>query len=160
MTTTSAKGAFLRALVAGALAGGVPWLVITAPLAAAGLVEGEIAGALFVIALPVILAGIIVLANMVVIGLPVTRLLAANGRECPRVYALAGAGFGLVIPPAFLLVFESSSFAWHSDLLILGANGLFAGAVTAFVWGKHRRQLHRHAAAIDTTPNPVHDLLF
>ena len=152
--------AFLRALVAGALIGGAPWLVVTAPLGASAIAGGDILGGLFALALPILVAGFVTLACMLVIGLPLTALLASKGRECPRIYAFCGGIFGFLVPATALLLLNLGTFEWHRDFVLLTLGGTIAGAATAFVWGKHRKRLRDQRRLAATATNPIHDLLF
>lgn len=136
-------GRFFGAVGAGTLAGTLPWVVF-APLVG-----------LFAF-LPVAAAACV---GMFVIGLPVTKLLAANSRECPRTYGAIGATSGLILPPLFIAFASGPATMLDGFSLLLAANGALTGGVTAYRWGIHRKRLRDHAAEQGHTPNPIYDLL-
>lgn len=151
--------AFFRALGAGTLIGGVPWLIVTVPFGLGFFAYGEIGGGVTVIAMPLVVAGVVTLLAMTVFGLPLTAFLAEHGEECPRRYELAGAVSGFCIPLTVLIATSDISVLAQGFAYLFAANGALAGFAAAASWGRYRQRRATPAAEVDT-PNPIHDLLF
>ena len=104
-----------------------------------------------------VFVGIFALGGMLMIGLPLTVLLRAIGKENAAIYAALGFIAG------FLIIAIISDFPRHSnreDLLFFAA-GTIAGLAAAFRWGRWRQQ---RWAALAQPPskkrtNPIHDLI-
>ncbi len=152
------KRALLRAVSAGTAVAGAPWLLITTPAAISVLAPGNIATGVFVLVTPILVAGALVLTGMLVIGLPLTAVLSKAGKECRWVFGLLGAIIGFLLPAAVAIAFDDSSEAWI-PAIALAFNGMFAGAATGFVWGKHRKRIRDEAQNPDPT-NPIHELIY
>lgn len=150
-------GAFLRATVLGAVAGGGPYMVFTVPIGG-GFLAGTDLGLFVLMSLyPVLIATAVTLVAALVFGLPLTTVLRRSGEESARLYALLGLLLGFLIPLALLL------FATWEPALFLAPGGLIAGGVTGFVWGRWREccQQNRQAETAEPGhPNRIHDLLF
>ena len=77
---------FGRAILAGTLAGGGPFLVLSIPMGVLQIIDGDVLTGLTTAAFPVGIAGGLVLASALLLGLPLTAILRATGRECPKTY--------------------------------------------------------------------------
>ncbi len=128
--------AFVRAVLAGSLAGaGLP-LVLTVLIAVASLPDGGIHGpgsieqTLWLAILPLLIAFPVVFVASVVVGLPVALLLGRTGRQSMTAYCLIGGGAGFVIPLIALLFVGAPAGYWIALL------GLLGGTVTGYVWSR------------------------
>lgn len=109
-----------------------------------------------------IAAGLLTLAGMLVIGLPVSALLRAAKAEHRFLYAAIGAIAGVA---ATVMLFRmplrfDEEFFWFSSI------GGFAGFATALRWGRWREALARYRQRpTEAAPqrakrsNPIHDLI-
>jgi|GEM_PF-1458297 len=146
--------AFLRALLAGTLAGGLPMLVFSLPLASAAL-EGGLETWAFAL-MPIWITAIITLAAMLIIGLSLTAVLHRFSRECWHTYTACGVIFGAAIPFLTLLIMDGS---WESGLFF-AAPGALAGTACGFVWGRWRRAVAAAKTPSDHPTNPYHDMIY
>jgi len=163
MTIDGQTNAFLRAWAAGTLAGGGPVMLMTVPMGVWSIAGGHVFSGLFLAVLPLLIAGAATLTAMVVIGLPITALLHSKKKECPRIYGLAGAIFGFIIPPIVLVTFENADEVFSTASAIFCIFGALAGTVTAVIWGRFRKEMNSTTnpyAAEEAQPNPIHDLIY
>ena len=147
---------FLRAVLIGGLAGGVPYLVFTLPLGAFWLADGNLVSAVIAGLLPLWFTTGATLIAALVIGLPLTALLHRAELECRWRYGLAGLVFGFAIPFATILAVDNS---WEAALF-LAVPGTIAGAVTGYLWGRARTRPATAGNSEIHTPNPIHDLIY
>ncbi|MDP3905711.1 hypothetical protein [Novosphingobium sp.] len=134
--------AFAKAVLTGAFAAAVPFLLLTVPLGLMLLFDfGDPMGGLnglLIAAAPLIVTLPIVLGASILIGLPLTYLLRRSGREQGHHYVAAGAFFGGALPSALsLMAGEAASVA----SLYLALPGALGGALTGWSWGRHRDTL-------------------
>ncbi|KLI64909.1 hypothetical protein [Aurantiacibacter marinus] len=152
--------ALLRAVAAGTLVGGGPFTVVTILVALDLGPSNDVLSRLTLAFAPIVIAVPLVLAGMLMIGLPTTRILRARRAERLKAYlavgALGGVLFGLIAT-----AFYGDSVGWEA-LGIFGAAGLVAGLTASFVWARHRMRLLSDANTPQPEPrtNPIHDLLF
>jgi hypothetical protein len=128
---------FLKAVAAGTIAGGGPYLLFTVPVAIADAFEPmtgklNIAGDLYLAALPVLVALPLVLFGSIVIGIPTAMILRRNNWEDLRHYVLIGATTGFLIPVAGLIV---AGAEW-GPMVGFGAYGAFSGGITGLTWSR------------------------
>lgn len=125
---------FSKAVAAGTVAGGGPYLFVTVPLAVGELLAGEldISRSLYLATLPLIVALVLVLSGSVIVGIPTAIILSRRHWETLGRYVLIGATAGVLIPFVGLLLMGGE---WDSALA-MGILGAFSGSVTAFVWAK------------------------
>lgn len=129
----SGPRALIKAVLCGGFAAGAPALLFSVPFGLALIADGSFFDGLYVLCLPLIMAGLIVLTASLLIGLPLTAMLAALGKERGEYYLVAGFLFGSA-PFVFwmLMPFDRGSLGL---LAFLGGLG---GAVTGWHWGRHR----------------------
>lgn len=139
MLTGAAKShvlAFFKAVATGSLAAASPGLLFTVPL---GLLmvfkDGQLSGLSLVLA-PLIVAVPSVFAASLLLGLPLTAVLARIGKERGEHYVVAGLVFGTL--PFLGWMFLSDEANSIAALAVLGA---FGGGATGWVWGRHREGL-------------------
>ncbi|PXA91020.1 hypothetical protein DMC18_13950 [Caulobacter sp. D5] len=120
---------FVKAVLAGALAGAMIPLCVTLPLAVAALfAPGAPAEAVLLGVLPLLASLAVVLPASLVIGLPVCWLLRRRGAESAQAYLCWGGGFGLLLPLALVIAKGAS------EAILLCGPGVIAGAATGYVW--------------------------
>ena len=128
--------ALLKAVLWGGFAGAAPFLLFTVPfgmnLFAARQTDIGLFTAIWGMLFPLVVAWLGTLIGAIVVGLPVTRLLASSGLERGRFYILAGL-IGGSLP--FLLAGLSPDTVW---LMAFSIPGGLAGAVAGWHWGRHR----------------------
>lgn len=139
---TGSIKAFARAVWLGALTGGGPFLLLTVPLAIATFSQDRWSDTLFVAPLPVLIAGAVVLAAMVLFGLPLTAWLTRQYSETVQAYATFGISLGIAIPFVVFTAMESVGAG-----MFFAVPGAFAGFVAARSWGRWREQVCEAAAA-------------
>lgn len=133
--------AFARTVGWGALAGAAPYMgLLTIPMALFTAADGNIFGAAYLMVVPLIVSGPIVLGSAIVFGLPLTAVLSRGRHESEKGYALLGLGLGAVIPAAVLLALGDGL---GGALLFVAIPGAFAGFVTGSKWGRWREALDR-----------------
>ena len=146
--------AFTRAWALGTFAAAAPAaLLFVPPFLVALLGNGGFdPQGLTLLVIPLLVSGSVTLVGMVVIGLPLTKILARRGSECPMTYAACGAGAGAILPLAVCLALGS----WEAGFFF-AVFGMLAGFTTALSWGRWRMAL-RH----NPTPreNPFHDMIY
>lgn len=128
--------AFLLAVVAGSLAAAAPALLITVPLGLMMVFDDGHLNGLAIMFAPFVISFPCVLIASLLIGLPLTTVLAWMGRERVEFYVIAGLIIGPV--PFLVLMFQADG---SSDLAFAAACGAIGGAVTGWVWGRHRDEL-------------------
>ncbi len=127
-----------RSLTKSVLAGGAAAASV-AVVMAAGMTASSVEGWNDAAQLARLLAGLaaisfaIVLAGVLLIGLPTTFVLRRLGKESEGAYVTAGAAFGFAVPIAALLFGNADGGYW---LAILGAA---AGGVAGRVWWRTYR---------------------
>lgn len=131
----SAAQAFLKAVACGTLAGAAPMLLVTVPLAVAGLVSdggfkdgGFVVDSLYLATLPIMVSFVIVFISSVVVGIPAALMLRRLQLESKAIYTFAGGLAGLLIALPF-------TYWGTPDWMCLLA--FFSGAVTALVWWRN-----------------------
>lgn len=136
---------FARAVWWGSIAGAAPYTILfMLPLGIAMAGDGEPLGMLLMIAYPLVISAVIVLAAALLIGLPLTAILSQSVRERQVHYALAGLGAGAAIPALIILAVDGGSY---EPVLFFAVPGMVAGTVTGLVWGKWREALVDDAAS-------------
>ena len=128
---------FSKAVAAGTVAGGAPYLFLTVPLAVGDLIQpltgqGDFGGSLYLAVLPLLIALALVLFGCVIIGVPTVMLLRRHNREGLLPYLLAGVSAGFLIP---IVGVVAAGGEW-AGAFALAALGAFSGGVTAFVWSR------------------------
>ena len=91
---------------------------------------------LYLLVLPTLVALCVVVPSAVLIGLPVTAILARMNRETPETYAQIGSIAGVGVVVGLLWWMDAESGWW------IVALGLFSGGVTGWVWGQSRAGLN------------------
>lgn len=130
---------FLRAVLAGVLAGASPPMLATGGIALSvlpgALERGEQVLPLLVLAVfPLVYAIPLVLVGSIIIGLPVAVILRKRNSESAAAYVAAGAVGGFVVPLTILLSLHAPSGSYW--LCFLGA---FSGGVTGATWWTARK---------------------
>jgi hypothetical protein len=128
--------ALLRAWFWGSVTGGALFLLLTVPLAIMSIGQTSVATTLLVALMPILVAGAVTGPAIVLLGLPLTVLLAHLGRESPGLYLAAGFGLGLALPIG--IVFSMGGDGSGAWLSIFGA---VAGTVAAGIWGSWRQRV-------------------
>ena len=128
---------FIKAVLVGSLAGGSPFLLFTIPLALTFVFEPDfggvgIVGSVWFAVAPAVIAMLFVLPASLLIGLPLTAILARNEQESVTAYAFAGGASGTLIILAILALTDSMAASWACLI------GTFSGAVTGHVWAISR----------------------
>ncbi|TIX49437.1 hypothetical protein [Alteraurantiacibacter aquimixticola] len=133
------------AVLWGTSAGGAPFLLITIPVFWSGLEHSgvEMIWAAF---LPLVYAGLLVLAAAIAIGLPLTALLGEAGMESPVNYMIAGALFGFLIPATLLAALVGEGAVG----LLFGIPGTLAGTATAFRWSMWRTKVQSQDCGLES----------
>lgn len=128
--------ALLKTVLWGGFAGAAPFLLFTVPFGISMFVEDKTEighfTAFWGMVMPLAFAWTGTLVGTLVIGLPLTALLARSGRERGRFYILAGLVAGSL--PFLLAGFFPDSIG----LMMLSVPGGLAGAVAGWHWGRHR----------------------
>lgn len=131
--------AFASAVGWGAFAGAAPYFVLTVPM---GLVVlfGDNLGpnrlvGLYFMVLPLLISLPIVMVASMVLGLPLTAFLSRLGKETGQTYVVCGFLFGAI--PFIVLILSIGEFGAG----IFAFSGGLGGAVTGWVWGRHRDHL-------------------
>ena len=130
-----ASFAFVRAVSWGSLAGGGPFVAITLPGALAAP-EWSLEAA-WLLAMPIVIAAVVVTLAATLIGLPLTAWLAHCNDEDRMTYVIAGLGFGALLPMALGLALFGN---WGMGAF-LALPGVFAGTVTGASWGRWRERI-------------------
>ena len=135
--------AFLNAVLWGTVSGAIPGLLFSSVGLLIFIGDQNWSG-LYLFFAPIILAGPVVFAANLLVGLPLTALLVHLGQERGRYYVLAGFLAGASPTPlGFLLPDSLLGFA------LLGVSGALGGAVSGWVWGRHRDDLNLARSAAD-----------
>ncbi len=92
---------------------------------------------------PLGIAFVVVTVASVIVGLPLTAVLARWRAESVGAYSLWGGGTGFLLP-SILLVLEGSQHTLNNPLALFGA---LSGCVTGWVWGKSRMARHSDPGA-------------
>ncbi|MFN3516626.1 MAG: hypothetical protein ACK4YM_05640 [Novosphingobium sp.] len=128
--------AIAKSVLWGGFAGAAPFLLFSVPFGLSLFVERKIEIGHFTVfwgmVFPLVAAWLGTLIGALVIGLPVTMLLASSGLERGRFYILAGL-IGGSLP--FLRAGQWSDTVW---LMAFSIPGGLAGAVAGWHWGRHR----------------------
>ncbi len=128
--------ALVKAVLWGGFAGAAPFLLFSVPFGISMFIEDKSEVGHFTafwgMVMPLAFAWTGTLVGTLVIGLPLTALLARSGRERGRFYILAGL-IGGSLP--FLM---TGLFPDHIGLMMLSVPGGLAGAVAGWHWGRHR----------------------
>lgn len=131
--------ALTRAVLWGGFAGAAPFLLFTVPFGLNLFANQKADVAFFAVTwgmiFPLILAWLGTLIGALVVGLPVTALLARSGRERGRFYILAGLISGSL---PFLV---AGLFPDQIGLMALAIPGGLAGSVAGWHWSRHRDAL-------------------
>jgi hypothetical protein len=127
---------FCKAVGAGTIAGGGPYLFLTVPLAVGDLfspIDGtpNVFRDLYLAGLPVLVALALVLSGSIVIGIPTAMILRKGPDQLGR-YVLIGITTGLLIP---LLGSRVAGAEW-GPAVGMGIFGAVSGGVTALTWSK------------------------
>jgi len=133
-----------RALLWGSVIGGAPFLLLTVPVVLADIGQAPVGVALLAMFMPILIAGAVTAPAIILLGLPLTALLAHLRRETPGLYITAGFGLGLVIPIGIVLYLGGD---WSGAFLSIP--GAAAGAAAAGTWGNWREKV------ADTRPEPA-----
>lgn len=132
--------AFIRSVLAGSLAAASPGLLFTVPLGLVMLFDFDDPNgglqALPLLVSPLVVSLPCVLAASTVLGLPLTLLLSALGRERGELYVALGMLLGA--GPFLLAAFIMEGGSAFGMIAVLGALG---GGVAGWVWGRHRDDL-------------------
>jgi hypothetical protein len=140
----SNRRAFGQAVVFGSLAGALPGFLITVPVALlTDFGEGGLSGLLLLIS-PIMIAAPMVLAGCLLIGLPFTFLLVRLRQERGRYYLLAGFLTGATPFTILMLMPDTGNLVG-----LLSVAGALGGAVSGWVWGRHRDQVIWAGTAAD-----------
>ena len=126
--------AFLRSVGAGTLVGGGFWSFLALVLSPAVIADGEIGVAVLLVGFPILFAGCMTLLGMVIIGLPITALLATLSAESPGAYLLAGGVAGAALCPLVTWLV----WGWVELGYFLALFGALAGGAAGNVWGGWR----------------------
>ena len=139
--------AFARAVGWGTLAGAAPVMVLIFIPLALTLMAGEtgsIGEAAVVLLWPLMLSGAMVLGSAVLLGLPLTVILANSEREDGGTYAMAGLDLGALVPA---VIVTGLSGQIGGEALAFALPGAFAGLVTGTSWGRWREALRAGSQA-------------
>lgn len=133
---------FCKAVAAGTIAGGGPYLFITVPLAVGDLFKPinrkpAVLSDLYLASLPLLVALVLVLFGSIAIGIPTIAILRRTNSDKSGRCVLVGVTGGLLIP---LLGLLSTGVEWRQALGI-GALGAVSGGVTALTWWKTTQKL-------------------
>jgi hypothetical protein len=123
---------FVRAVFWGTVAGGGPFMLLTGAIAVSMEWQWN---SLLLFFMPAMIAGAVVTLAMLLLGLPLTALLAHLKRENRNTYVLAGALLGALLPLVPVLLTGDN---FGGFLTIPGA---IAGTATAAVWGRWREEV-------------------
>lgn len=163
MTKPSCALAFSRAVLIGAAVGTAPYTVMTGLIALDLSEHNDPLSTLTLAIAPLIIGLPICLVGMLAIGIPATTWLRQRDAESLKAYGAVGAVGGAVLAliPTFIFV---GGLDWQA-VVILCPGGALAGLAASYVWSRHRMRLLQFQQASDTdstdsTPNPIHDLLF
>lgn len=143
-------GAFLKSVSWGALAGSLPYLLLSVPFGfGAGvmkLLEGDSDALLapLLMALPLLIALPITAATLLLVGLPLSYLLQRLDREDGWTYAVLGVLLGMICMNIIVMT-------WELDVLRLYMGGA-AGGVTCFCWWHYARKQHVQGGEKITPP--------
>jgi hypothetical protein len=139
--------AFVKSVLAGAIAGAALPMILTVMLALDGLVRGDPPLSMLLLGLlPLLMTIPVALAGALAIGLPLSALLKWAHRESRAAYVSAGAAAGFLLP-LFLGILNDVSNAFLSFLpadtalkawWIGSFFGALSGAVTGNVWWRSR----------------------
>jgi hypothetical protein len=127
---------FCKAVAAGTIAGGGPYLFFTVPLAVGDLfspIDGKpnISRDLYLATLPVLVAFVLVLFGSIVIGIP-TAVILRKGTDHLGRYAIVGVTAGLLVP---VIGLRAAGAEW-GPAVGMGMFGAISGGVTALTWSK------------------------
>lgn len=151
---------FTYAVLAGTLAGGSIFLVITLPVGVGIAIEGRILRGLVVVFFPLAISGVGTLAGAVLVGLPVTAALRRCRRERAEYFTTIGILAGFLLPGMLLAAVESHGDTIVFASLFLGLFGSLAGMATGTVWGQWRESLHPASPGTTDKPaNPFHEII-
>lgn len=120
--------AFFKAVFQGTLAGGLPFMAFTVPIAVSGHLD--LLSAIYVGGLPIGVAFALVLVSSLLVGLPIHVMLQTQRIASGGAYLVAGSLAGCLVPLAIL--FASGGVADFAT----AALGAFSGAMTARSWAK------------------------
>lgn len=120
--------AFFKAVCQGTLAGGLPFMAITVPIAVSG--DLDLLSAIYLAGLPIGVAFTLVLVSGLLVGLPINVMLQRHRIASGGAYLVAGSRAGCLVLLAIL--FASGGVADFST----AALGAFSGAMTARSWAK------------------------
>jgi hypothetical protein len=128
--------AFGKAVGAGTIIGGGPYLLFTVAVAVGDFVspidgQTNLLRDLYLAVLPLLVAFVVVFAAGIVIGIPTAALLGRDPDKRGR-YVLVGAVAGFLIP---LLGLRLAGAEWGPAFGI-GMLGTFSGGATALTWSK------------------------
>lgn len=131
--------AFARAVGAGGLAGAAPFSLVSVPIGLFTLFSdnsGPEWWTGFIVAVsPLLISLPVVLAASITLGLPLTAFLSNLGKESGQTYVVCG--FLLGAAPFIALMVAIGEFGAG----LIAVSGGLGGAVTGWVWGRHRDQL-------------------
>jgi hypothetical protein len=135
--------AFLKAVLCGTISGAIPGLMFSW----IGLLiffGDQSWGGLYLFFAPIILAAPVVFTACLLVGLPLTALLVHLGQERDRYYVLTGLLVG-ASPTSLGFLFPDGLVGFA----LLGVSGALGGAVSGWVWGRHRDDLKLARSAVD-----------
>lgn len=145
---TNGFQAFARAVGWGTLAGAAPFMVLIFIPLALTLMTGEDGGIgelATILVWPLMLSGAMVLGSAVLLGLPLTVVLANSEREDGGTYAMVGLGLGAVVPTVIVWGLAGEL---GGEALFFALPGALAGLVTGTSWGRWR-EARRAASQAD-----------
>ena len=151
--------AFRTAVLAGTMAGGGPFLLVTLPGGIVTMLRGDILAGLLLALFPVIVTALLTLIGMTLVALPLTALLRRTGRERKAFYVLAGAATAVPLALLATAALTGTGAALSSFGLFFAYAGALAGAVTGTVWGDWRMTMQAETDP-DRPTNPIHDLIY
>lgn len=124
----------LRACLMGALASAALPSVLSLYFGVRMMMEADMTGGLFAVALPFLIAFGATLAAMIVWGIPATLLLRHWNMETRGNYQVAGIA-GAAVVGLVTIIFSSIAIG-----LVMGFFAMISGVVTATTWWTHGRQ--------------------
>jgi hypothetical protein len=139
--------AFSKAILQGTLAGGLPPMLMTLPIAIGDYIDPLSGGRsllkdIYLAGLPIWISFALVLVTSILVGLPIHFILQKRRIASERSYLVAGSLAGFLVPLAVLFAIGAVAGFWMAPL------GAFSGAMTARSWSK---SLGLQAAPIQTT---------
>ena len=139
--------AFSKAVLHGTLAGGLPPMLMTLPIAIGDYIDPISGGRsllkdIYLAGMPIWISFTLVLVTSIIVGLPVHFIIQKQRIASETLYLLAGSLAGFLVPLAVLFAIGAVAGFWMAGL------GAFSGVMTARSWSK---SLGLHAARVQRT---------